>query len=174
MIFFLHPVGSYVMENTALLRISCKKKLSIDFERNLSIIIDIVRGQEVSTSFYHGFRQLMEIAIKALSPGVNDPGTATISLHAISDLLAYRSSHVPLAVFQDKDGEPRIVTKEKTLEAMFEEYLLPIWDYGKNDRLVQREMLHILTLLHEQTKEPLIDTILQEVQAAIKKGKPSI
>ena len=174
MIFFLHPVGSYVMENTALLRVCSKKKLSRDFERNLSIIIDIGRGQEVSTSFYHGFRQLMEIAIKALSPGVNDPGTAAISLHAISDLLAYRSSHVPLAVFQDKDGEPRIVTKEKTLEAMFEEYLLPIWDYGKNDRLMQREMLHILTLLHEQTKEPVIDTILQEVQAAIKKGKPSI
>lgn len=167
-VFFFLPVGSYVMENTPLLAVTCGKELSPDFEKQLSVRINIGRGQEVSTSFYYGFRQLMEIAIKALSPGINDPGTATISLQAIGDLLAYRLNHFPLAVFEDSDGERRIVTKEKTFEEMFEDYLLPIWDYGKEDRLVQKEMLHILTLLNSQGEQPVINRLLQEVQPAIK------
>lgn len=169
-VFFLLPVGSYVMENTALLKVTCRKELSRDFEKKLSVAINIGRGQEISTSYYYGFRQLMEIAIKALSPGINDPGTATISLQAIGDLLAHRLSHFPLAVFEDVDGERRIVTKEKTFEEMFEEYLLPIWDYGKEDRLVQQEMLHILTMLNGQRQEPVIDNLLKVVQAARLKG----
>jgi uncharacterized membrane protein len=42
----------------------------------------------------------MEIAIKALSPGINDPGTATISLQALGELLAYRLHHFPRAYFK--------------------------------------------------------------------------
>ncbi|HLL41934.1 MAG TPA: DUF2254 family protein, partial [Segetibacter sp.] len=34
----------------------------------------------------YGFRQSMQIAIKALSPGINNPGTATICLHELGDL----------------------------------------------------------------------------------------
>lgn len=166
MIFVLLPVGSYVMEDTPLLAVTCNKRLSPDFEKNLSLAINIGRGQEVSTSFYYGFRQLMEIGVKALSPGINDPGTAILSLQAIGDLLAYRLTHFPLAIFDDKEGERRIITKERTFEEMFEEYLLPIWDYGKEDRLLQHEMLHILTLLNGQQHEPIIKKLLQEVEAA--------
>jgi uncharacterized membrane protein len=164
-VFFLLPVGSYVMENTPLLAVTCKKELSQDFEKKLNVGINIGKGQEVSASFYFGFKQLMEIAIKALSPGINDPGTAIISLQAIGNLLAYRLSHFPLAIYEDHVGERRIITKEKTFEEMVKEYLLPIWDYGKEDRLVQHEMLHILTLLNCQRREPVIDRLLQEIKA---------
>ena len=51
---------------------------------------------------------------------------------------------------------------------MFQEYLLPIWDYGKKDRLLQQEMLHILTLLNIQREQSVINKLLREVQAAIK------
>ena len=40
-------------------------------------------GQEIDKSYTYSLNQLMEIAIKALSPGINDPGTAVISLQAI-------------------------------------------------------------------------------------------
>jgi uncharacterized membrane protein len=165
---FLYPVGTYVIEDTPLLIITHKKDLSKDFEEKLQVQIDIGKGQDIDKSFYYGFRQLMEIAIKALSPGINDPGTATISLHALGDLLAYRLVHFPQAGFKDDSGVIRIVTKEKTFEEMFEEYILPIWDYGKNDRLVQHEMFHILTLLRKRGEQPVINKLLEAVRLAIK------
>ena len=39
--------------------------------------------QEIDKSYTYSLNQLMEIAIKALSPGINDPGKAVISLQAI-------------------------------------------------------------------------------------------
>jgi uncharacterized membrane protein len=65
------------------LLITHDKEVSKDFEEKINVLINIGKGQEISTSFYYGFRQLMEIAIKALSPGINDPGTATIALQCL-------------------------------------------------------------------------------------------
>jgi hypothetical protein len=50
---------------------------------------------------------------------------------------------------------------------LFEEYVLPIWDYGKNDRLVQRRCGISLTLLRKHTEQPAINKLLQKVHAAI-------
>ncbi|MGZ5190257.1 MAG: DUF2254 family protein, partial [Flavisolibacter sp.] len=155
--------------NTPLLKITSKNGLSENFEEKLRMLINIGRGQEIVKSYYYGLRHLMEIAIKALSPGINDPGTATISLQAIGDLLAYRMNHFPVIGYTDKDETVRIVVKEKGFEDMFDEYVLPIWDYGKEDRLIQKEMLHILLLLDKIGKKPAINKLLQEVHMAVKK-----
>lgn len=126
--------------------------------------IDIGNGSDINTSFYYGFRQLTEIAVKALSPGINDPGTAVVALHSLSDLLAYRIAHLPETYFTDKDDVIRVVTKEKTLEDMVGDYIMPIWDYGKNDRLIQKEMLHLLTLLQLPGEQQEIGKLLRKVQ----------
>lgn len=167
-ISFIHPVGTYLMEGIPLLTVTNKEEVSKGFEKKLGVIINIDRGQEISTSYYYGLQQLMEIAIKALSPGINDPGTAVISLHAIADLLAYKLHHFSEIYLKDKEGFIRIITKEKTFKEIFTECILPIWDYGKNDRSIQREMLRILMQLKMKGEQPVINTLLQSVQAAIK------
>lgn len=169
-ISFLHPVGTFLLENNPLLIVTHKTGLSKDFEKKLSKIINIHRGQEINTNYYYGCRQLMEVAIKALSPGINDPGTAVISLWALGDLLAYRLRHFPETNLKDKNADLRIVTKEMTFEDVFEGCILPIWDYGKNDRLVQQEMLHILLQLKIYGDQPVIDTLLRSVRSAIVKN----
>ena len=79
-----------------------KRELSTNFETQLSRIIDIELGQEIDKSYTYGLKQLMEIDLKALSPGINDPGTAVISLQAIGDLLAYRLQHLSELNVEDK------------------------------------------------------------------------
>lgn len=168
---FLYPVGTYLIADTPLVLVNSKKNLSKRFEEKLSMAINIGRGKDIDTSFYYGFRQLMEIAIKALSPGINDPGTATIALQALGDLLSYRLAHFPESFFKDNDDTMRVFTKEKSFEEIFDEYILPIWDYGKNDRLMRNEMIHILTQLQLPGECPAISKLLQEVQASFKTTK---
>ncbi len=166
-ISFIHPVGTYLMEGIPLLTVTNKEEVSKDFEKKLSLVINIDKGQEISTSYYYGLKQLMEIAIKALSPGINDPGTAVISLHAIGDLLAYKLQHFAEVYLKDEEGFIRIITKEKTFEEIFTEFISPVWDYGKNDRSVQREMLHILMQLKMKGEQPVINALLQQLHSAI-------
>lgn len=165
---FIYPVGTYVIAGTPLLSVSQKKDISNKFKEKLSTIIDIERGQDINTSYYYGFKQLVEIAIKALSPGINDPGTAIIALQALGDLLRYRLANFPAPYFSDEEEIVRVVTVEKTFEEMFEEYILPIWDYGKSDRLMQKEMIHILTMLQVTGERPEISNLFKKVQRTLK------
>lgn len=72
-ITFLHPVGTYMIKGTPILNVYCKHDLPDDFDEKLRVLVNIHRGQQINTSYFYGFSQLMEIAIKALSPGINDP-----------------------------------------------------------------------------------------------------
>ena len=166
-VYFLYPTGIYLIKGTPLLLLESKKELTKEFHDKLDLAINIERGQEINVSYDYGLKQLMEIALKALSPGINDPGTAIISLHAIADLLAYKMRSFPETVLKDKEGLVRIVIKEKTFDELFEQYLLPIWDYGKNDRLIQKEMLHILSQLKSKEEYNVILRTMEIVESAI-------
>lgn len=40
----------------------------------------------IASNYFYGFKQITEIALKALSPGINDPGTALQAIHFLTDL----------------------------------------------------------------------------------------
>jgi uncharacterized membrane protein len=166
-IYFLYPIGSFVMQGNPILAINNKKELPEDFEILLSRVISIDNGQAIDISYTYGFRQLMEIAVKALSPGINDPETAIISLQAIGDLLAYKLQHFPQLDIPNGKGTVRIITKEMNFDEAFNNYIMPIWDYGKNDRLIQQEMFHILSQLQMKREKKIVSDLLGKVQMAI-------
>jgi uncharacterized membrane protein len=129
--------------------------------------IFISREESIGDDFNYGFRQLTEVAIKALSPGVNDPGTAVSGMRALVDLLSYRLKHYPTNTIRDEKGILRITTKELSFEELFMRALFPIWDYGKNDRMVQIEMHHLLTQMQIIQNHPAISKLLVKVQHQI-------
>ena len=57
-----------------------------------------------------GIRQLVEIGLRALSPGINDPFTAIATLDRLGEALeAAIARGEPAAVLRDGDGHPRVV-----------------------------------------------------------------
>lgn len=166
---FKYPTGTLVLINTPLLMIRNKKVVPANIEGDLRNLVNIHRGQDIRSDYYYGFRQLMEVAVKALSPGINDPGTAILSLHALGDLLSFRLHNYPTKHIKDKDDVVRIIIKERSFEDIFKDCIYPIWDYGKEDRLVLNELLHIMSQLKENGGQPVIDNLLEMVQKAIMK-----
>lgn len=157
----VHPVRTYMIRGaTDLLVIEDAKNIPEQFSKDLPAIIDIGRSHDVTASYYYGFKQLMEIGIKALSPGINDPGTCILSLQALGELLACRLTHSPKNVFKDEAGNVRIRTADKSFDEIFNEHVLPIWDYGRNDRLVQHELVHILNQLQTLGSSVAVDNLL--------------
>jgi uncharacterized membrane protein len=167
-ISFIYPTETFILKDTALLIICNKQSIPENLVEKLFIYININTAEVIGNNYFYGFRQLMEVAIKALSPGINDPGTAIISLHALADLLAYRSQHFPEQNLMDEQGTLRIVLKERTFEDLFTTCILPIWDYGKNDRLVQQAIMGILEQLQLYSEAPQVQRLKNAVQGAIK------
>lgn len=66
------------------------------------------RTLEQDTAF--GFRQLVDIAERALSPGINDPTTAVQAIDQLHDLLRRMvRQRFPAAVRKDEDGTLRLI-----------------------------------------------------------------
>src|SRR5690606_25531986 len=109
--------------------------------------IDFFNGQPLERTADYGFSQLAEIAIKALSPGINDPATAVMSLHALADLFSYRLAHHAAILLKDKNKVPRISMQYSTFRHLFEKCIYPIWSYGKDDQYIQEQLLFMMEQL---------------------------
>jgi uncharacterized membrane protein len=162
-ISFLHPTGTFVLRGTPLAVLSNGGTFSKAHIERIQDTITIQRGEDIENNYFYGFRQLMEVAVKALSPGINDPGTAVLCLQASASLLVYRLQHFPTLFINDEEGDVRIILKERTVEEIATECLLPIWDYGKKDRTVQQAFLQVLVQLQAFGKEPVLERLRQMV-----------
>lgn len=163
-IAFIYPVGTFVLKGSPFLVILNVSGISKECEDEIHALTNI-QHEIIEDNYYYGFRQLKEVAVKALSPGINDPGTAILSLHALADLLAFRASHFPETSIADSKGMVRIVVNEKTFDEIFTDYFLPVWDYGKNDRSIQQEMHLILLQLLSMSDNKLVRELLEEVRS---------
>jgi uncharacterized membrane protein len=148
-ISFLYKQGTYLIKNVAFIKVYSKKLIDPQCAKEILNSIDLFNGHPININADYGFRQLAEIAIKALSPGINDPGTAVISLQALSDALAFRLYHKLPSVSYDNHKTPRIFIPSSSFQELFEDCIRPIWDYGKHDRYIQHEMLNMIKQLNE-------------------------
>ena len=160
-IHFPHEAGSFILSGVHLFSVKTQSPISGELADKLYAMVYFERDENIALDYKYGFRQLMEIAVKALSPGINDPGTAVEALRSMIDLLMYRAENFPHTVLKDKYGKPRIYLKQTHPEEIFNNYLLPVWDYGKNDRLVVKEFIHILKMLVERNSFPAINKLYQ-------------
>lgn len=152
-IYFLHPIGTYLIIGTPLLVVKGKESLSSETRKKLFLSIDFYDGQPVERNPYYGFHHLAEVALKALSPGINDPATAVLSLNALTDLLAYRLTHFIQPITCNEENQLRIVGRERLFTEEFNYCILPIWDYGKEDRYIQQALFSSLDQLKGADRE---------------------
>lgn len=160
--------GTYLLEGSPLLVVYSDKELSKEDINELMIAIDLYRGQPIDINAYYGYHQLAEVAIKALSPGINDPETAVLSIHALTDLFRFRLfNHLPSALF-DENKIIRVVIKELSFEELFIECFSPIWQYGKTDRYIQNAMQLMVAQLKScdiyGTQQPLFNSFLKKIK----------
>lgn len=117
-------------------------------------------GQEVSKFFLirgertfvqdpaFGFRQLVDIAIRALSPAVNDPTTAVQAIDRIGDLLAISGTRPdPTGLRVDSEGAVRVKQKLRNFDGLLVLALTEIIRYGAGAPQVVRRLLEVLNEL---------------------------
>jgi uncharacterized membrane protein len=83
----LPAIGDFVPETGPLARLSGGRNLDAAAEVTHAIGMGIGQERTLEQDVAFGFRQLVDIAIRALSPGINDPTTAVQALDRIHDLL---------------------------------------------------------------------------------------
>jgi uncharacterized membrane protein len=90
-------------------------------ERRLLHALHVGEDRTFDQDPKYAIRLLVDIAIRALSPAVNDPTTAVQALDQIGDLL-YRLGRrrLEISVFHDDEGRPRLVLPSPSWEDFLE------------------------------------------------------
>lgn len=162
----LHPPGTYILEGQAYIKVD--KQLPGDTMDDIRNSVMLNSDESIESNYMYGFKQLMEIAIRALSPGINDPGTAVISLRSLFNLLNTRLHHYPENEYRDDDGKVRVLLSEITFEMIFRFAILPIWDYGKEDRAIRFEMNQLVSNLVKIKPNEVLRDFQRKIQEELK------
>lgn len=146
----LVEVGAFTVEGSPLLRLSADPKEYGDLTQKLQDCFDLSEEEVVMEDFEQGVKQLSEVAVKALSPGINDPGTALKAIDFLTLLFIYRVQCEEQNCLLDEENNLRVIEKNISLDELLHRYLSPIRTYGKDDLQVNMRLLKCLyNLLHQ-------------------------
>lgn len=157
---YLHAPATFVLKGNPLFEIYSNNELEKDIKETIFSFTDMYNGQPVEKNPNYGFQQLTEVAAKALSPGINDPATAVLCIHSLGSLFKIMATRYFPLLLKDHHKKVRIIKKTLSFQELFEICFQPIWQYGKEDFMVQRALHHILKqLLNEKMDDNYKDAI---------------
>jgi uncharacterized membrane protein len=92
-----------------------------------------------------GLRQLTDIAVKAISPSINDPVTATHAVAYCADVLVrLQGRHLGPQQHVDADGVVRVVTSDRDTRYYLDLVCAPVRRFGRSEPLVLTSLLRML------------------------------
>lgn len=151
-------VGDTVLESVPLLHVFGTRE-TID-ERKLRNALELGDQRTFEQDPKYAIRLLVDIAIRALSPAVNDPTTAVQALDQIGDLLLRLGGRrLEIGDFRDSQGRIRVVIPFPAWEDFVRLALDEILFYGANSVQVMRRMNALVN--------DLISVVPEERRAAL-------
>lgn len=161
---FHHHVGDYVLKGSELLTVwnvldeGARKELGDDLREG------VVQGNRRSWAHdvHYGFEQLTDIALKALSPGINDPTTANMTIRSLGKL--YRLWFLdpfPNEIANER-GELKMLLPRDRMEQMILKTFWQIAHYGHGDYTVVCCLLNFFNGICEQLEPGPERDLLEE------------
>lgn len=146
----LHTYGTHVLVGMALAQVWGREGRVTEHDVQGvqdNMIIGIQRTLLHDVTF--GIRQIADIAVKALSPGINDPTTATQAIDTLNDLLVQAGTRDPAPMSIEVDGRPAIFREPVSFASLVDVAYTQIRHYGAADSVV---MAHLIDGLRRVTE----------------------
>ncbi|MFD1029883.1 DUF2254 domain-containing protein [Metaplanococcus flavidus] len=141
-------IGEYVHENKPLVNIYMAD--SVEFPVDEFFVIGEERTSEQDIEF--AMQKLVEIALRAISPGINDPNTANDIILRLGNLLGKIGNlHTGGLVFTDQEGNGRVLYPLPVFEEILYQIYYQLAYYGKYDISVLSAITDSLIVAAEST-----------------------
>ncbi|MFU8815373.1 MAG: DUF2254 domain-containing protein [Pseudomonadales bacterium] len=139
---FVPPVGAFVPEGAPLVRVYGAAAAS---EQDLHNAVEFGDERNLLLDVSFGLRQLVDIAARALSPGINDPATAVQVIDQVHDLLRrLLQRRLTDGSRWDDDGNIRLVLRMSTWEQFVTMTLDELRRFGHGSLAVMRRLRALL------------------------------
>jgi uncharacterized membrane protein len=150
-------VGHFVPKGVALLRVSRGDRISEDGTLQLLAAIDIGPTRTMQQDVEFGIVQIVDIALRAISPAVNDPTTAISCVDQLSCILIrWLSRAPPRSYFYDPPHILRVVIPWINFNGLLDLAFEQIRHYSVADAAVSLRLMRALGDIASTVDEPAI------------------
>lgn len=154
-VFIHRGVGQFIPAGITLITLQTPGKPSEALKQQClsCFYIGPMRSMEDDVEF--GVLQLVDIALKAISPAVNDPSTAINCIDSLSRILLKAITlEPPTSRILDDKAIVRLVRRRPTFARLLEIAFNQIGPYAKNDMAVSLRLMRVLYDLSSVTNYP--------------------
>lgn len=139
--------GDFASMTSTLLRVLPRARISNELELELRDCFSLGAHRTPHQDAQYLLQQMVEIAVHALSPGINEPFTALTCIDWIgASLSGVVRRELPMALRQDEHGRLRVIACTLDFEELVDIAFGQIRLYGANNPDV---MLHLLEIIGE-------------------------
>ena len=156
-------VGHFISEGVSLLRVTPGERMTNDRALELLATIDIGPTRTMQQDVEFGIVQIVDIALRAISPAVNDPTTAISCVDQLSCILIrWLSRESPRSYYYDPPHVLRVVVPWIKLEGLLDLAFEQIRHYAAGDAAVSLRLMRALADIGSTVDDPKISLLFLE------------
>lgn len=147
-------IGDHVVQGSPLASVTtsgASDPLSDGDARFLANLYDIDSYRTVEQDAAFGIRQIVDMAVKALSPGVNDTTTAITCIDSLGAVLVSLADRRIAQPFRLADGELRVIARGPTFESLVRTTMDEIRQNAEGNVSILERLLTMLTVVAART-----------------------
>lgn len=146
-------IGEFVVPNTPLASLALESPPDQEIISDLNASYGINRYRTVEQDCAFGIRQLVDMALRALSPGINDSTTAVMCVDYLTTILARLASREIPSSRRYQDGELRVVVMGPTFASLVAASFDEIRGSSDGNLAIMLRMLEALHTIGSMTKD---------------------
>ncbi len=156
--------SQYVWQGSPLLKI--KEDIPANELRSLIDSISLSQDKHKNSSYISGMLKLTEVAVRAMSPGINDPGTTTDVITKLGQLICKASQIYPRVFEENPENKIILIKNTITAQELMRILIQPIRHYARNDSNVMYELAAALkySLKNSKIVAANKNNILEEIE----------
>lgn len=147
--------GHYMVAGSPLAMVWPENRLSDTLEERIHTAFALGNQRTPGQDIEFSVNQLVEIAVRALSPGVNDPFTAVSCVdHLGSALCRLAQRELPSQYRHDEQDQLRLIAPVVTFAEITDAAFNQIRQYGRSSAAVTIRMLETISVIAEFAQRP--------------------
>jgi uncharacterized membrane protein len=147
-------IGEFVVQNTPLVSIALEDPPDEETIASLQAAFTIKRYRTVQQDVAFGIRQIVDVALKALSPGIIDTTTAVMCVDYLTVILARIATRKIFSSYYYEEGELLVIAKGPNYKSLLSESFDQIRNGAKGDVVIILRMLESIQNLAVLTVNP--------------------
>ena len=153
--------GVFVLKGIPIIKVN--KEINEELQKEILSNFNFARSEFVEDNYALAFKQITEIGMKAMSPGINDPGTAINTIDYLTELFALRLQKNDDSVITQEEKSLIFITTVNFPELLYQ-VMVSYRTYCKNDMSCIQKLFIMLKylLLQKTTNKKYHNALIEE------------